>query len=150
MFRTAQLTTILLAALAAPAAAQSCCNLTMSGTGHYGTMMVFSLTGGSPHAPAMLAFSGYQGQASFNFGQMGMLQLGLSEPLVLAFMGETDGNGDAQMGMQVPHHMMHVMHMFGQGFTTMMQMQGHHGHQHPYLMFCTSNVMGFGVGGHGH
>ena len=112
--------------------------------------MVFSMTGGHPNAPAMMALSIHQGQTTFNFGSMGMLQLGMGQPMVMANMGGTNTGGQAHMQVQVPHHLMHHVQMFGQGFTMMMTMHGPHGHQQPHLAFCTSNVAGFGVGGHHH
>lgn len=143
------------AAVATPALAQHCSQLGVSGQGHQGTMMAFTLSGGHPHAPAMMAVSGHQGQTSFSFGHMGMLQLGLGQPMMFAMMGMTGPMGSAHMSVQIPHHLMHRMQMYGQGFTMMMQHhQGYPGHHHGgmqmQLSFCTSNVMGFMVGGRHH
>ena len=144
------LATILLAALVAPLAAQQhCSQFHVSGSGHRDTMMTFSLTGGHPYGHAFMALSGQQGNANFNFGPMGMLQLGLAHPMYMLYMGEANGNGGFEMRARVPHHMMHRTQMFAQCFTGMIHAQPPcHGGSH--FSFCTSNVMGFGLGGHGH
>lgn len=147
MTRFVFLTTLLLAALAAPLRAQHCSTLTVSGNGYQGTMMTLSLTGAQPDAMAFLAFSQTEGLTRFDFGAMGMLELGLAQPMFLDYVGQTDSNGRIDVHMGVPNHMGHQMHMFAQGFSMMMQMR--HGHPH-HMSFCTSNVMGFGYGGHHH
>jgi len=149
MIRPSCLATILVAALATPVAAQHCSQFSVSGSGYHGTMMTLSLTGGHPYGHAFMALSGRQGLMTFNYGPMGMFQLGLAEPLLMVHMGEADANGGFCLQAQVPHHLMHRTEMFGQCFTVMVHSQPPCHGSTTHLSFCTSNVMGFGLGGHG-
>lgn len=155
MFRRvslAPLAALALATLTFPVAAQHCAQFSVSGSGHRGTMMMLSMTGGHAYGHVFMAFSGQQGNTTFNYGPMGMLQLGLATPVMMFHMGEADANGGFHMQGQVPHHMMQRTMVFGQCLTAMIHTSHPwppcHGQPTMHLSFCTSNVVGFGLGGH--
>lgn len=122
-------------------AGNPCSTLTVTGTGAPGTNIVFTLDGGAANAPALMAMGQTTGSITFNFGQLGSLELGVLPPFTVLPLGTTDANGDASLTVRVPN--IPGVNMHGQGFTVDLQIV----RGRPSLQFCTSNVAAFRIGG---
>jgi hypothetical protein len=130
------------AAVTSPSAAQHpCSTLKVDGSGRPGTHLTFTLSRADTHAPAVLFIAGHTGRTVLHFGSLGSLTLGLEQPLIMVLLGATSGHGAAAVVLPVPLHVPELA-LHAQGTSVRVV------HEHPPLMFCTSNVAGFHVGGH--
>lgn len=117
----------------------TCSDLTVTG-GAPNTNLVFALTGGAARSPALVVIGETTGQLNINFGSLGSLQLGLLPPFTVAPMGVTDSAGNATLSVRVPANAPGI-DLHGQALTVSFILQP------PSLDFCTSDVVGFHVGG---
>jgi hypothetical protein len=129
--------------LCAPTTAQSCSDLTVTGTGKPGTSLVFALSGGAPNAFALLAIAQTTGSTTINFGPIGSLTLGLAAPAALLPMGATDASGAVSLTISIPNAPIPSIALHAQGTTATMKVGG----GPPSLEFCTSDVEAFQIGG---
>ena len=130
---------LLFAAVAATASAQTCATLTATGTGAPGTDLTFALEGGA-NAFAFLALGDTAGTTTINLGQLGSLTLDLAQPFVPMPLGLTDANGDISRTFNIPAGLP-ATDLLVQGLTLTFTLM-----PTPGLSACTSNVASVHVG----
>jgi len=133
------LTTLILGTFASTLAAQSCAQLTVTGTGAPGTTLALALHGDA-RALAFVAIGDTQGATTIHFGNLGTLNLDLATPFLPLPLGMTDANGDAAVSLPIPAGVP-ARDLFAQGLTATFTVVPHLG-----LSFCTSNVVAFHIG----
>lgn len=118
-----------------------CSTLNVEGTGRPGTHLTFTLTHADASAPAFLFIAQHTGHTVLNFGSLGSLTLGLSQPILAILIGTTDEHGQATFVISIPVHVAELA-LNAQGTSVRVV------HEPPPLRFCPSNVAPFHVGGH--
>lgn len=139
--------------LAATASAQTCCNLSVTGT----STLTVSLTGAPPLSFALLALGGTAGTTVINFGlsfpclfcgaagsggSLATLNLGLAMPFVPVPMGMTNPQGSASVTIRIPATLP-ARDLVTQGIAASFSITPPAAFS---LSFCTSNVVAFHVG----
>ena len=127
----------------APAGAQSCSSLTISGSGQPGTDLTIALSGADADSFAMMAVGMSTGKTELKFGPLGTLTLGLDRPFAFLPLGVTDGNGDLKAVISLPPGSLPQVMLHAQAVTAQF---GLNPPGPPSLKFCTSNVEAFSIG----
>lgn len=134
--------------LAATASAQTCCNLSVTGT----STLTVSLTGAPPLSFALLALGGTAGTTVISYyltppwqvpgGSLATLNLGLAMPFVPVPMGMTNPQGSASVTIRIPATLP-ARDLVTQGIAASFSITPPAAFS---LSFCTSNVVAFHVG----
>ena len=124
--------------LAATASAQTCCNLSVTGT----STLTISLTGAPPLSLALLALGGTAGTTVINIGSLATLNLGLAMPFVPVPIGMTNPQGSASVTLRIPASLP-ARDLVTQGIAASFSVTPAAAFS---LSFCTSNVVAFHVG----
>jgi hypothetical protein len=130
-----------LPALASPATAQSCSDLTITGPGTQGSTLNLSLTGAEAHGLVVLVLGTETGSTNLDLGPVGSLQLGLEWPFVPFPVGITNGNGE--YGLSIPVWTFgYSIELHAQAFSVTLDLP-----RPPLLSFCVSDVEPLSIGG---
>lgn len=129
---------LLAAALAVPAAAQSCSDLAIRGTGQPGTPLVFAVRGATADAPTVLVLGPNAGSTTIRFGALRSLTIGLDRPFIVLPLGRTDANGDLVRTVTVPANVARQHALHGQAVTVDGRRRAR--------TFCESDVEAFTIG----
>jgi hypothetical protein len=92
----------LLVVLSAPARAQACSDLSVTGTVNPGQTLTIAVTGATPDSFTALAVGEETGSTTLNFGPLASLTLGLASPFAILPLGVTDANGDVSVSFDIP------------------------------------------------
>jgi hypothetical protein len=134
-------TFVLGALLSAPVAAQSCADLTVTGSGRSGTQLTFAVTGAGTNSPAYLVIGQTAGSFSISLGPIGTLTLGIVPPFTFVPLGSTDGSGAVSRSVTVPP-IPDAVSVLGQAFSAKVVID-----RGVRVDFCTSDVESFSIGG---
>lgn len=135
---------LVVAALSGPVAAQGCSTkLAVDGSGKPGTDLKFTLSGSAARSPAIVFLATQTGTTTIKIGPLGTLELGLKMPLIPLFLGVTNGSGTATRTISIPDGKIPEISLHAQGTTIKFEIR----RGPPKLVFCTSNVVDFKIGG---
>ncbi len=127
--------------LAAPTTAQSCSDLTISGSGAPGGTLTFDLTGADANALALMAVGDTTGSTTVS-NPLLTVTIGLASPFGIVPLGMTDGNGDASLSVTMPTAPIPLTTLHAQAMTVAFSF----GSGRPSLDACTSDVEQFQIG----
>ncbi|MBK9387818.1 MAG: hypothetical protein IPN34_23625 [Planctomycetes bacterium] len=90
-------------ALSSFASAQSCSDLSISGSGASGGTVTVGVSGAPVNAPTFLFIGQQTGSTSIAVGPFGTLDLGLAAPFGVFAFGSTDLTGNLSLSVQIPN-----------------------------------------------
>lgn len=130
-------------ALSSFAAAQTCSDLTLGGSGAPGGTVTVDLTGATANAPTFLFIGTTTGSTSIPVGPLGTLDLGLEMPFGVFPAGSTDANGALSLSLNVPPGQIPQTTLYVQA--TSLGFRINRGGP-PTIGFCTSDVESVTIG----